>query len=443
MNNFLFDQQHIWHPYNRLPALQPALAASSTQGCTITLDDGRQLLDAMSSWWSAIHGYNHPTIIAAASEQLQKMPHIMFGGFSHQPATELAQALIDISPPSLAHTFFADSGSIAVEVALKMALQYWKSIGQPRKSRFIALQHAYHGDTFGAMSVCDPVDGMHHLFADNLMPNLFAKAPPICHHPSEPLDNQACLASLAQLLEQHHHEIAAFIFEPIVQGAGGMRFYSADYLKEAAALCRHYDILLIADEIATGLGRTGKLFACEWADIEPDILTLGKGLSAGMISLAAVLCNERIRAGISQAAPGLLMHGPTFMANPLACRIAHASVKLLNDYDWQTAVTQLQHIFNQAWQDLAHPDIVDIRCLGGVAVIELNRDDLAGLIQEFALEEGVWLRPFGKLVYSMPAYTMTATEAQQIAQVMASAVMKALIAADKQDTALKQQRPFV
>ena len=443
MNNSQFDQQHIWHPYNRLPAQQPTLAASTTQGCTITLKDGRQLLDAMSSWWSAIHGYNHPHIIAAAQEQLQQMPHIMFGGFSHQPATDLAQALIEITPTSLEHIFFADSGSIAVEVALKMSLQYWKSIGQPNKSRFIALQHAYHGDTFGAMSVCDPVDGMHHLFADNLMPNLFAKAPPICHHPLDPLDDQACLDSLAQLLEHHHQEIAAFIFEPIVQGAGGMRFYSANYLKEAAKLCRRYDVLLIADEIATGLGRTGKLFACEWADIQPDILTLGKGLSAGMISLAAVLCNERVRAGISQAAPGLLMHGPTFMANPLACRIAHASVKLLREYDWHAAVTQLQQIFSQAWQDLAHPDIVDVRCLGGVAVIELNRDDLAGLIQAFALKQGVWLRPFGKLVYSMPAYTMTATEAEQIANVMASAVMKALTAADAQKTSLEQQQPFV
>jgi adenosylmethionine-8-amino-7-oxononanoate aminotransferase len=284
---------------------------------------------------------------------------------------------------------------------------------------------------------------MHHLFADNLMPNFFAKAPPICHHPLDPTDDQACLDSLAQLLEQHHQQIAAFIFEPIVQGAGGMRFYSANYLQEAVKLCRRYDLLLIADEIATGLGRTGKLFACEWADIEPDILTLGKGLSAGMISLAAVLCNERVRAGISHATPGLLMHGPTFMANPLACRIAHASVKLLDEYDWQAAVTQLQQIFSLAWQDLSHPDIVDVRCLGGVAVIELNRDDLAGLIQAFALEQGVWLRPFGKLVYSMPAYTMTATEVQQIANVMASAVMKALTAADAHKTALEQQRPFV
>jgi len=438
-----FDQNHLWHPYNRLPASQPALHAVATQGCQITLADGRILLDAMSSWWSAIHGYNHPKILAAAQHQLQQMPHIMFGGFTHNPAIDLAQALLAITPKKLEHLFFADSGSIAVEVSLKMALQYWKSLNQPEKSRFIALKQAYHGDTFGAMSVCDPDDGMHHLFADNLMPNLFAEAPPICHHPSDPLSDQACLNSLQMLLEQHHHEVAAFIFEPIIQGAGGMRFYSAEYLIKASALCRDYNVLLIADEIATGLGRTGKLFACEWANLQPDILTLGKGLSAGMISLAAVICNERIRSGISQAKPGLLMHGPTFMANPLACRIAHASVSLLNDYDWQHAVHQLQHTFEQAWQTLQHPDIIDIRCLGGVAVIELNRSDLAKRIQELALAQGVWLRPFGHLVYSMPAYTMTAVEAKQLAEVMANAVLTALNEQNQQQLSSDGQLPFV
>ena len=426
MKAIQFDQHHIWHPYNRLPANLPALNAVATQGCRITLDDGNQLLDAMSSWWSAIHGYNHPKILAAAHDQLSIMPHVMFGGFTHQPATELARALIDITPAGLEHVFFADSGSIAVEVALKMALQYWKSIGQPQKSKFIALKHAYHGDTFGAMSVCDPVDGMHHLFAQNLMPNFFADAPLICHHPSLPLNNQACLDSLKAILEQHHQHIAAFIFEPIIQGAGGMRFYSADYLRQATALCREYNVLLIADEIATGLGRTGKLFACEWAELQPDIMTLGKGLSAGMISLAATLCNERIRSGISQAEPGLLMHGPTFMANPLACRIAHASVTLLKDYDWQMAVNQIEQTFKQAWQSLQHPDIVDVRCLGGVAVIELNREDLASRIQQLALAQNVWLRPFGKLVYSMPAYTITTQDTERLALVIAQAVMTAL-----------------
>ena len=441
MNATEFDQQHIWHPYNRLPANSPVLNAAATQGSRITLDDGSQLLDAMSSWWSAIHGYNHPSILAAAHDQLNKMPHIMFGGFCHHPATELARALIDITPAGLEHVFFADSGSIAVEVALKMALQYWKSIGQPQKSKFIALRHAYHGDTFGAMSVCDPVDGMHHLFAQNLMPNFFADAPPICHHPNHPLTNQACLDSLKALLEQQHQNIAAFIFEPIIQGAGGMRFYSADYLSQATALCQEYDVLLIADEIATGLGRTGKLFACEWAGTQPDIMTLGKGLSAGMISLAATLCNERIRSGISQAEPGLLMHGPTFMANPLACRIAHSSIMLLNDYDWQKAVTQIQNTFQRTWQSLQHPDIADVRCLGGVAVIELNREDLASRIQQLALAQNVWLRPFGKLVYSMPAYTITTQDTERLAQVMAQAVMTALNEPSSQPKC--EAQPFV
>ncbi|SFR64385.1 adenosylmethionine--8-amino-7-oxononanoate transaminase [Thiomicrospira sp. ALE5] len=443
MNFTQLDQQHIWHPYSTLPARQPALEAVDTNGCSIQLADGRVLLDAMSSWWSAIHGYNHPNILAAAHDQLNQMPHIMFGGFSHQPASELADAVLAITPKNLQHIFFADSGSIAVEVALKMALQYWKSIGQPQKSRFIALKHAYHGDTFGAMSVCDPVDGMHHLFAQNLMPNLFAEAPPISHHPDQPLTDQTCLDSLKAVLEQNHQNIAAFVFEPIIQGAGGMRFYSTDYLRQATALCREYDVLLIADEIATGLGRTGKLFACEWAGLQPDIMTLGKGLSAGMISLAATLCNERIRDGISRAEPGLLMHGPTFMANPLACRIAHASVKLLQEYDWQAAVNQIQAIFSQAWQSLQHPDIVDVRCLGGVAVIELSREDLASRIQQLALTENVWLRPFGKLVYSMPAYTITTQEAQRLAQVMAYAVLTALDEQTEPTPPSTQALPFV
>jgi adenosylmethionine-8-amino-7-oxononanoate aminotransferase len=424
MSNLQFDQQHIWHPYNRLPSDQPALAVKTASGCVIQLENGETLIDAMSSWWSAIHGYNHPAINAAAIDQIQTLSHIMFGGLTHQPAVELAQKLIQLSPEGLDKIFFADSGSIAVDVALKVALQYWKAKQQPQKSRFLALEHAYHGDTFGAMSVCDPVSGMHHLFHDNLMPNLFAPAPLAGLQINDDRD----LRALEQLFAEHHTTLAAFIIEPMVQGAGGMRFYRPAYLKRARELCDTYNVLLIADEIATGFGRTGKLFACEWADISPDIMCVGKGLTAGYITLAAMLCTADISDTIGSADPGLLMHGPTFMANPLACRIANASIEVLMSYDWQNRVAAIHQHLSAAFASLNGLNGVRAcRVLGAIGVIELEQDGLGPAIQRAARQKGVWLRPFGKLVYTMPAYTISEDELRLVSQAMVESVQQVLI----------------
>lgn len=418
-----FDQQHIWHPYNKLPSSHLQLEVASAEGSVITLQDGRKLLDAMSSWWSSIHGYNHPTINQAAIDQIQTLSHIMFGGFTHQPAIQLASKLIELSPAGLDKIFFADSGSVSVEVALKVSLQYWKSKQRPEKNRFLALQHAYHGDTFGAMSVCDPVEGMHHLFSDNLMPNYFAPAP----QPGLVVEDNHDIQALESLFEQHHTELAAFILEPLVQGAGGMRFYRPEYLKRARELCDQYEVLLIADEIATGFGRTGKLFACEWAGISPDIMCIGKALTGGYMTLAAMLCTQQISDTISQQNPGLLMHGPTFMGNPLACRIALASLELLLSQDWQSQVKQISTHLTQAFEPLKHyQEVRDIRVLGGIGVIELTRDDLSYAIQQTAIENGVWLRPFGRLVYTMPAYNISAENLQALSQGMSNAVSHVL-----------------
>lgn len=418
-----FDQQHIWHPYNKLPSTHLQLEVASAEGSLIRLEDGRELLDAMSSWWSSIHGYNHPVINQAAIDQIQTLSHIMFGGFTHQPAIQLSKKLIEVSPAGLDKVFFADSGSVSVEVALKVALQYWKSRQCPEKNRFLALQHAYHGDTFGAMSVCDPVEGMHHLFSDNLMPNYFAPAP----QPGLVVENNDDIQALEALFEQHHPELAAFILEPLVQGAGGMRFYRPEYLKRARELCDQYDVLLIADEIATGFGRTGKLFACEWANISPDIMCIGKALTGGYMTLAAMLCTQQISDTISQQNPGLLMHGPTFMGNPLACRVALASLELLLSQDWQAQISQIQTHLTQAFEPLkSHQEVKEVRVLGGIGVIELNRDDLSYAIQQAAIENGVWLRPFGRLVYTMPAYNISADNLQTLSQGISQAVSQVL-----------------
>lgn len=421
MNQLAFDQCHIWHPYNKLPSISPQLDVLSAQGSLIQLADGRSLIDGMSSWWSAIHGYNHPAITQAAIDQIQTLSHIMFGGFTHAPAIELAQKLVRITPPGLANVFFADSGSISVEVALKVALQYWKSRRQPEKNRFLALQNAYHGDTFGAMSVCDPVSGMHHLFADNLMPNLFAPAP----QPGLVATNNQDLAQLENLFVKHHHKLAAFILEPMVQGAGGMRFYRAEYVKRARELCDQYDVLMIADEIATGFGRTGKLFACEWAEITPDIMCVGKGLSGGYMTLAAMLCTQKISDAISQT--GLLMHGPTFMGNPLACRIACASIDVLLESDWQQNIKRIATTLETGLSPLSSLDgVVEVRVFGAIGVVELASDDLGQVIQQAALEQGLWIRPFGHLVYTMPAYNIPQQQLECLTQGMVTAVTQVL-----------------
>lgn len=405
------DYHHLLHPYTDMMAPQPVELVASAKGCRLTLADGRELVDGMSSWWAAIHGYNHPDLNQALLDQSQSMAHVMFGGLTHEPAIRLCQQLLDCVPKGLDKVFLCDSGSVSVEVSIKMALQYWYSQGRTEKRKFIALRRAYHGDTFGAMSLCDPVTGMHHLFADTLTPQLFAPAPVIAF--DEPWQSDE-IDALRQLLESHHQEVAAFILEPIVQGAGGMFFYSADYLSAVRELCDHYDILLIADEIATGFGRSGKLFACEHANISPDIMCIGKALTGGYMTMAATLCTEAIAKTIS--ASGLpLMHGPTFMANPLACAVASASIELLFSSDWQTNVLRIE---NQLKQELAPCQqlnaVKSVRVLGAIGVVELKNQPDAADLQARLTAEGVWIRPFGKLVYIMPPYIISQAELSQL-----------------------------
>jgi len=381
---------------------------ASASGCTLTLTDGTTLIDGMSSWWSAIHGYNHPVLNAAIHQQLDKMAHVMFGGLTHEPAVALAEKLVQLTPEGLERVFFSDSGSVAVEVAMKMALQYWQAKGASQRTRFLALQGGYHGDTFAAMSVCDPITGMHHLFSSVLTQQLFAPKP-TCRFEQTCTDSH--FTDFQQLLTTHADEIAAVIVEPIVQGAGGMWFYSPQYLQRIRELCTEYGILLIADEIATGFGRTGKLFACEHAAISPDILCLGKALTGGYMTLAATLCTQKIAHTICQGDAGALMHGPTFMANPLACSVANASIDLLLSDDWQAHVSVIeQQLLSGLHSLVGRAGIHDVRVLGAIGVIELTQAVDMQRIQPLFVEHGVWVRPFGKLVYLMPPFSMTESE---------------------------------
>jgi len=415
-----FDQQHIWHPYTSLNHPTPVFPVESASGVRLKLADGRELIDGMSSWWAAIHGYNHSVLNTAVEEQLKKMSHVMFGGLTHQPAVDLAKTLIDITHDDLQHVFFADSGSVSVEVAIKMAIQYWASKGQPQKQRLLTIKNAYHGDTFGAMAVCDPDNGMHHLFKDVLAKHLFAKRPN-CKDP-EHYDEEA-IADLQHLLETHQTNIAAVILEPIVQGAGGMRFYSPAYLKKARELCDEFGVLLILDEIATGFGRTGSLFAYQQADICADILCVGKALTGGYMSLAATLCNSKVANGIGNGEYPTLMHGPTFMANPLACAVANASLKLLLDSPWQQRVSaieqQLQHELEPC-RDISA--VKDVRVKGAIGVIELHKPIDIHWMQPRFVELGVWVRPFSTLVYVMPPYIMEASDLSKITAAMLQVV---------------------
>ena len=401
------DLEHVWHPYAPRRVTPAPFPVESAQGVRLRLADGRELIDGMASWWCVIHGYHHPRLDGAVEAQLQEMAHVMFGGLTHEPAARLAQTLVDLTPPGLEHVFFADSGSVAVEVALKMAIQYWQARGEERRKRFIALRRAYHGDTLGAMSVCDPETGMHSLFA-GVVPQQFFAEQPRCRF-GEDFDaaTDPALSSMRHLLETRGEEVAAVIVEPVVQGAGGMWFYSADYLAALRRLCAEHGVLLIADEIATGFGRSGRLFACEWAGISPDILCLGKALTGGYMSLAATLCREEISAVISERPPGAFMHGPTFMANPLACAVANESIALLFENDWQAQVRRIEQGLRSGLAPCADlPSVADLRVLGAIGVVELEQPVDMARIQPAFVEAGVWVRPFGRLVYLMPPYVI-------------------------------------
>lgn len=418
-SDLLFDRHHIWHPYTSMIDPLPCYGVKCASGARFMLQDGSQLIDGMSSWWAAIHGYNHPMLNRAATDQIGSMSHIMFGGLTHEPAIKLCRQLITLAPSDLDCIFLADSGSVAIEVALKMARQYWQAKGQSRY-RFVALQHAYHGDTLGAMSVCDPLNSMHKLYHSVLPVHYFAKAPQCGFYDNWLPDD---ITSLSTIVEQYHHEIAALVIEPIVQGAGGMRIYHPEYLRQARQICNEYDILLIADEIATGFGRTGKLFACEYADITPDILCLGKALTGGYLSLSATLTNRHIANTISRGEAGCFMHGPTFMANPLACAIAHANLSLLVLGDWKTAVKQIESQLQLALFSLKdHPNVLEIRVLGAIGVIETKHRIDVAKAQAFFVKSGVWIRPFGRLLYIMPPFIISAEELKIVTTAMANAL---------------------
>ncbi len=413
------DARHVWHPYSPMPSATPPLVVRSASGVRWALADGSELLDGMASWWCAVHGYRNPALDGAVREQLERMAHVMFGGLTHEPAVRLAARLVELAPDRLEHVFFTDSGSVAVEVAIKMSLQYWRALGAPERRRLLTVRGGYHGDTFGAMAVCDPVSGMHSLFTGTLAEHVFVARPPAGF--DAPLDPRYA-AILDDAVAQHAGELAAVILEPVVQGAGGMHIYSPAIVRRLRELCDSHGLLLILDEIATGFGRTGRMFACEHAGVAPDVMCVGKALTGGYTTLAATLCTAPVARAISSGEGGALMHGPTYMANPLACSVALASLDLLAQGTWPADVARIERGLSEGLapaRSLA--DVRDVRVLGAIGVVALSRPVDVAAASAAAIRRGVWLRPFRDLVYTMPPYVTGDRDVAAIAAAVVAA----------------------